>query len=189
MRIAIMTALILSVGGSGAFGQTSAPGSSPAAAPAPGAAATGAPALAPSSSSTLPGGGSLLPSQPRINSTPSQSNVDLHPATRLTAPGGAAGPPAAGQMTPGQAPPGSSAQPQPGGANSSAPAKAPKKTGNDYNVTECMGFWDAGTHMTKGEWKAACIRVQNRLNNLEDVAEAVGTKKTTKRASARRNVN
>jgi hypothetical protein len=29
-----------------------------------------------------------------------------------------------------------------------------------------MGFWDAGTHMSKQEWAGACRRVQNRLQNL-----------------------
>ena len=43
-----------------------------------------------------------------------------------------------------------------------------------------MVLWDAGTHMTKGQWRAACQRVQNRLNNLEVIAEETGTKKTYK---------
>jgi hypothetical protein len=81
----------------------------------------------------------------------------------------------------GQSPQGSGARPQPGGANTSAPAKPPKKTGNDYTINECMVLWDAGTHMTKGEWRAACLRVQSRLENLEATAEATGTKKTLKK--------
>lgn len=30
-----------------------------------------------------------------------------------------------------------------------------------------MGFWDAGTHMSKREWLAACRRVEKRLENLK----------------------
>jgi hypothetical protein len=194
VRTSVLTIIILGLGGTAAFAQTSAPSSAPAAAPtaapsaspsaapqaAPGAPATGSPALTPNSS-PLPGGGSVLPPSASFNSTPSQSNVDLNPPGRLTAPGAAAGPPLQGRT--GEAYQGSGARPQPGGANSTAPGKAPKKTGSDYSANECMGFWDAGTHMTKAEWRAACIRVQDRLQNLEDVAEAVGTKKTLRRAS------
>ena len=190
MRRSLLVILILSFGGSVAFGQASAPSSAPAAAApsaspnaspqsAPGAPASGAPALAPNSS-PLPGGGSVLFPSASFNSTPSQSNVDLHPSTRLTAPGAPAGQPL--QDRTGESFPGSGGRPQPGGANSTAPGRTPKKTGNDYSVNECMGLWDAGTHMTKVEWRAACIRVQNRLRNLEDVAEAAGTKKTPRRA-------
>jgi len=25
-------------------------------------------------------------------------------------------------------------------------------------LADCMGFWDRGTHMSKAEWKAACLR-------------------------------
>ena len=53
---------------------TSAP---PAAAPAPSAPATGAPALAPTPGTPSPGGVTQMPS-PSVNSTPSQSNVDLY---------------------------------------------------------------------------------------------------------------
>jgi hypothetical protein len=30
-----------------------------------------------------------------------------------------------------------------------------------------MGFWDSATHMSKTEWRAACQRVQHRLDNLK----------------------
>lgn len=29
-----------------------------------------------------------------------------------------------------------------------------------------MQLWDKGTHMTKAEWKVACQRTQNRLQEL-----------------------
>jgi len=39
-----------------------------------------------------------------------------------------------------------------------------------------MKLWDAKTHMTQGQWRAACARVQNRLNNLQVTDEATATK-------------
>ncbi len=39
--------------------------------------------------------------------------------------------------------------------------------GGGRTVDACMGFWDSGTHMSKAEWKAACVRIQNRLDNLK----------------------
>jgi hypothetical protein len=178
VRIALISLLIVSVGVGEAFGQTTAP---PAAAPAPAAPPSGAPAFGPTPGTS----GSVLPPSPNFNSTPSGANVDLYPPSRLTTPGGPAGPPTPRQVTPntpplGQAPQGSGGRPQPGGANTTVPAKEPNKTGNDYSLAECMGLWDGGTHMTKGQWRASCQRVQNRLNNLGVIAEETGTKKTKK---------
>jgi hypothetical protein len=31
-----------------------------------------------------------------------------------------------------------------------------------------MGFWDAQTHMSKAEWRAACARIETRLANLKE---------------------
>ena len=149
-------------------------------------AASGAPALSPTPSAPNPTG-VVVPPTPSVNSTPSQSNVDLHPPSRLTNPGEAAGPPAQGQVAPAtpsqvQATQGAG-RPQPGGANTAAPQKQPQKTGTDYSVADCMKLWDAKTHMTQGQWRAACARVQRRINNLEATAEESGTKKTGKRQS------
>jgi hypothetical protein len=183
VRICVIGAVMISLGVGEAWAQTAAP---PAAAPAPAAPAapaapsSGAPALSPTPSTPNPTGVAVPPT-PSVNSTPSQSNVDLHPPSRLTNPGAPAGPPAQGQVDPatphqGQAAQGSG-RPQAGGANTSAAGRKPKKTGNDYSVAECMNLWDAKTHMTQGQWRAACARVQSRLNNLEATAEATGTKK------------
>jgi hypothetical protein len=30
--------------------------------------------------------------------------------------------------------------------------------GGGKTLSDCMGFWDRETHMTKTEWKAACLR-------------------------------
>jgi hypothetical protein len=188
VRISLLTALVISVGIGESVAQTAAP---PAAAPAPSAStpapaapASGAPALSPSPGAPNPTG-VVAPRTPSINSTPSQSNVDLHPPSRLTNPGGPAGPSTSGQVAPASPPlgqaPQSSGRPQPGGANTTAPAKEPKKTGADYSLTDCMTLWDAKTHMTKGQWRAACARVQSRLNNLEVIAEDTGTTKTPKK--------
>jgi hypothetical protein len=190
--LCLVGALITSVGVREALPQTAAP---PAAAPAPSAStapsaapASGAPALSPSPGAPNPTG-VVAPRTPSINSTPSQSNVDLHPPSRLTNPGGPAGPSTSGQVAPtppplGQAPQGSG-RPQPGGANTTAPAKEPNKTGAAYSLTECMKLWDAETHMTQGQWRAACARVQNRLKNLEATAEETGTKKADRKREGR----
>jgi hypothetical protein len=41
-----------------------------------------------------------------------------------------------------------------------------------------MTLWDAKTHMTQGQWRAACARVQSRINNLKATGEEAGTKKS-----------
>ena len=175
------------------FAQTAAP---PAAAPAPAtpsAPPSGAPALSPNPSPANPTGVSVPP-MPSVNSTPSQSNVDLNPPSRLTNPGGAAGPPAQGQVAPATPPQGQATQgtgrPQPGGANTTAPQKKPQKTGTAYSLADCMKLWDAKTHMTQGEWRAACARVQSRINSLEATAEETGSKKADrKRQGGRQSAN
>ena len=181
MRISLMAALLLaSVAGAGAQVTTPAPSPSPAAPP------TGSPALSPVPSTPSPGGVALPPT-PGVNSTPSQSNVDLYPPSRLTTPGAAAGQPTVPSQTPGATPsdpPSYGGRPQPGGANSSAPPKTPKKTGTDYGLAECFDLWDAGTHMSKKEWRVACQRVQSRLDSLERTARENGVKKTPPRRAS-----
>jgi hypothetical protein len=34
-----------------------------------------------------------------------------------------------------------------------------------------LNFWDREAHMSKREWRAACIRIQNRLEALRREAE------------------
>ena len=63
--------------------------------------------------------------------------------------------------------PGSSSLALSPGDSGSPSQSAPSTPGGGGNsVDDCMGFWDAGTHMSKQEWKAACRRVQHRLDNL-----------------------
>jgi hypothetical protein len=185
LRLLVTLLLVASVGNAAA--QTTAP-AAPAAPSGPGVSAppSGAPALSPTPGTPAPAGVVHPPPQ-GFNSTPSQSNVDLFPPSRLTTPGGPAGAPSPGrtvapEQTPqGLQPPPGAGRPQPGGANSSAPRKTPKKTGNSYSLNECMDLWDAGTHMTKAEWRAACVRVQNRLDTLKNVAEVEGVSKNKRR--------
>ena len=43
-----------------------------------------------------------------------------------------------------------------GGSPSETAPSAPGGGGN--TLADCMDFWDRGTHMTKAQWKAACVR-------------------------------
>jgi hypothetical protein len=66
----------------------------------------------------------------------------------------------------------------PSGGGQAAPSQP---GGGGKSLQDCMGFWDKGTHMTKQEWRAACQRTLNRLDNLK--AEIDGTMKdSTKKA-------
>jgi hypothetical protein len=177
MRIAPLTAVMISLVAATAAAQTSAPSSSPSAAPttapSPGATpgatpGTGAPGLAPTPGTPAPGGVTQAP-PPAINSTPSGANTDLYPSTRvLPNPAPSAATPNATAPTD-QTPPPSGGRPQPGGANGLRQPETPTRTGRnptDYSVADCMKMWEAATHMSKREWKGACTRVQNRLENL-----------------------
>jgi hypothetical protein len=50
-----------------------------------------------------------------------------------------------------------------------------------------MRLWDKGAHMSKPEWKAACVRIQSRLQNLDIDEAQKRLEKTmpTKREAAR----
>src|SRR5262245_42628931 len=54
-------------------------------------------------------------------------------------------------------------------STSASPSQsAPSIPGGGADTFEgCMGFWDAGTHMSKREWAASCRRMMNRLQNLQ----------------------
>ena len=57
-------------------------------------------------------------------------------------------------------------------ATASASESAPSAPGGGGPGPQgCMGFWDAGTHMTKREWVAACRRTEHRLTSLRDELE------------------
>lgn len=67
---------------------------------------------------------------------------------------------------------GGTVQTFPGSGGSSRASASPSESrpstpgGGGAGLQACMGFWDAQTHMTKGEWAAACRRTENRLQNL-----------------------
>jgi len=42
------------------------------------------------------------------------------------------------------------------GSNSLSQSAPSKPGGGGKSLADCMGFWDAATHMTKVEWRAAC---------------------------------
>jgi hypothetical protein len=47
----------------------------------------------------------------------------------------------------------------PGGSSGSPSETAPSAPGGGgKTLADCMGFWDRETHMTKAEWRGACIR-------------------------------
>jgi hypothetical protein len=52
---------------------------------------------------------------------------------------------------------------------SDSPSQSAQSTagGGGRTLQDCMSFWDRATHMTKGEWRAACQRSQYRLDNLK----------------------
>jgi hypothetical protein len=68
-----------------------------------------------------------------------------------------------------------------GGLASAQTAGTPRSTGvpqsgteenarrkaHEAAVTDCIGMWDSGTHMTRKEWLQTCRRVQTRLQRLE----------------------
>jgi hypothetical protein len=39
--------------------------------------------------------------------------------------------------------------------------------GGGRTLEDCVRFWDAATHMTKSEWRAACERSQHRLDGID----------------------
>jgi hypothetical protein len=48
----------------------------------------------------------------------------------------------------------------PGSPSESAPSTP---GGGGKTLSDCMGFWEPATHMSKQEWKAACKRTLNRI--------------------------
>ena len=38
---------------------------------------------------------------------------------------------------------------------------APPAEAREETLADCMSFWDAGTHMSKAEWRETCKRTLN----------------------------
>jgi hypothetical protein len=56
----------------------------------------------------------------------------------------------------------------PGTSSTGSPSQnAPSAPGGGGKTLEaCMGFWDRETHMTKVEWKAACLRTMQEYPSI-----------------------
>ena len=165
MFVTIVAGMLVAASAVAAQTTSAPPAASPAApSTAPSAPATGAPALAPIPGTPSPAGVTQMPS-PSINSTPSQSNVDLYPPTRvLPNPAPGAAPPNA--ASPGQIPPG-------GATQGRAPPTAQQRGGvNDRNpvgsdTDECVKLWGPQSPVSKQDWARACERNQAGLKKPE----------------------
>jgi len=52
------------------------------------------------------------------------------------------------------------------GGTGSPSESAPSAPGGGGNtLQDCMNFWDSGTHMSKAQWRAACLRIQRRIGS------------------------
>jgi hypothetical protein len=49
--------------------------------------------------------------------------------------------------------------------------------GGGGSLADCMGFWEPATHMTKTEWKAACVRSMHRLDDVSRELDALSKDK------------
>jgi hypothetical protein len=74
--------------------------------------------------------------------------------------------------------------------SSGSPSESAQSTagGGGWSVKDCMGYWDAGTHMNKTEWRASCERSQHRLDSLkiDDITLGLPNKKMPKPRAERR---
>jgi hypothetical protein len=62
------------------------------------------------------------------------------------------------------------------GSVSPSEAEPSRPGGGAAGFQACMGFWDAGTHMSKREWAAACRRTEARLQSLQSELNAAARK-------------
>ncbi len=119
-----------------------------------GPAATSAPASAPATLPIVTAGAPAAPSAPDVTTTPSAIAAPVPELPPI--------PPLSPQL-PTQISSGGTPQPNlalsPSSASGSPSELAPSAPGGGgRTLADCMGFWDRETHMTKPEWKAACLR-------------------------------
>jgi hypothetical protein len=50
-----------------------------------------------------------------------------------------------------------------GGSGSPSEGVQSAPGGGGKTLQDCMNFWDSGSHMSKAEWRAACLRIQRRI--------------------------
>jgi hypothetical protein len=53
------------------------------------------------------------------------------------------------------------------GSGSPSQSKPSTPGGGGKSLADCMGFWDAATHMSKGEWRAACKRSMKEFPDIK----------------------
>src|SRR5262245_31010209 len=53
------------------------------------------------------------------------------------------------------------------GSESPSQSAPSKPGGGGKSLADCMGFWDAATHMTKVEWRAACKRSMKEFPDIK----------------------
>ena len=167
--IILAAALTLALLASAASAQTSTAGarSSPAPARAAAPPTIARPTTPSAPVTTTPGGlsgGSSRTRTPVTGVTPSTGASSLLPPTQQVP---QVAPPS--QQLPTQFSTGGTTQsnlalsPGASGTSSSAAPSAPG--GGGKTLRDCMGFWEAATHMSKSEWKAACLRTMDRIAN------------------------
>src|SRR5262245_41419979 len=133
-----------------------------------------------------------LSTAPHVSASPStpgapSTSLSPTPSTGLTPPGGVPATTAPATAQPGStaAPPAPMPEPLPSqfatgggsspnlalspGTSSGSPSESAPSApgGGGKSLADCMGFWDAATHMTKGEWRAACKRSMQEFPNVK----------------------
>jgi hypothetical protein len=53
------------------------------------------------------------------------------------------------------------------GSSSGSESAPSKPGGGGKSLADCMGFWDAATHMSKVEWRAACKRSMKEFPDVK----------------------
>jgi hypothetical protein len=75
----------------------------------------------------------------------------------------------------GRAGSGTAAPASPGGpALAPSPKSAASEPDAKERIADCVRLWDSGTHMSKQEWRRACERTMNRIENLTANAPTPG---------------
>ena len=191
IAFALSPTFALAQGTSGSSGGTSgsSPGGTSTAPTSPGVGTPGAPAVSPTAPGVPNSGSNLQVPNPAVQnptSDPQRNNVDVNPPQRnlpAVSPSTSAPPNTIGTPSSPGTTPRPYEKPTPGGANSS-PNSAPGSVRAGQNktfdgVADCVRLWDKGTHMTTAEWRAACVRVQTRL-------QAVDKEQSSARATRRK---
>ena len=62
----------------------------------------------------------------------------------------------------------------PGGTLTSSPSEAEpsRPGGGGKSLADCMKFWEPATHMTKVQWRAACLRTMQEYPSVRCAVQA-----------------